>query len=277
MATWFITGASRGLGAAIARHALDQGDDVVATARRPAAVTATLGESQHLLAVALDVTDEQQVQAAVQAAVDRFGRIDVVVNNAGRGLVGALEEITDAEARDQFDVNVFGTMNVIRAVLPTLRAQGSGAIVNLSSTAGLAGGPGSTMYNATKFAVEGITEGLREELAPFGVRVMVVEPGAFRTDFLDDSSLQLPATSIEAYDGTPAHDTVQWCLDNNHAQHGDPAKLAALLYDAATGPEVPLRVPVGWDAVRTMEHRIAANTAQLAAWRDRALATSHDT
>lgn len=275
MGTWFITGSSKGLGAAIARHALAHGDDVAATARNPQTVTDALGDWERLLALPLDVTSPEQVRAAIDATVQRFGRIDVVVNNAGRPLMGALEEMTDEQIRDQFDLNVFGTIDVIRAALPTLRAQRSGTIVNLSSMGGVIGFPSSSMYNASKFAVEGLTAGLRQDLAPLGISVMAIEPGAFRTNFLDPSTVWVAANhgSIADYAGTPAHDQLEQIGPMDQSQEGDPDKLAALLYDVVTAGAPPTRLPIGPDAVAASEQRAADDAAELAPWRDRARAT----
>src|ERR1700741_4052149 len=183
--TWFITGSSRGLGWELARQALERGDDVVATARDPEVVEATLaGYDDQLLALALDITDERQAPDAVRQAVRCFGRIDVLVNNAGRGLLGAVEEASAQEIRAVFETNVFGTLAVLRAALPALRRQRSGRILNVSSVGGFTVGAGWGVYGATKFAVEGLSEALRAELAPLGVSVTIVEPGTFRTDFL---------------------------------------------------------------------------------------------
>jgi len=177
MSVWFVTGASRGFGAGLVTEALARGNQVVAAARRPRGE-----QSENLLPVALDVTDEDQAHAAVAAAVREFGRIDVVVNNAGRGLLGAVEEASDSAARAVFDTNVFGVLNVQRAVLPVLRAQRSGRLIQLSSVGGFTGTPGWGIYAATKFAVEGFSEALAGELKPLGIDVTIVEPGLFRTD-----------------------------------------------------------------------------------------------
>jgi len=177
MSVWFVTGASRGFGAGLVTEALARGNQVVAAARRPRGE-----QSENLLPVALDVTDEDQAHAAVAAAVREFGRIDVVVNNAGRGLLGAVEEASDSAARAVFDTNVFGVLNVQRAVLPVLRAQRSGRLIQLSSVGGFTGTPGWGIYAATKFAVEGFSEALAGELEPLGIDVTIVEPGLFRTD-----------------------------------------------------------------------------------------------
>jgi len=279
MSTWFITGASRGLGAAIARHALSQGDNVVGTARSAQAVTDALGSSQRVLPVALDVTDAAAARAAVTSATDTFGAIDIVVNNAGRALIGALEEMTEDQIRNQFELNVFGVINVIRAALPILRAQRLGTIVNISSAAGILGFPASSIYNSSKFAVEGLTEGLRVDLAPLGIRVFAIEPGMFRTDFLSPSTVWVAENNgaIADYQGTPALDQVAQLSDIDGTQDGDPDKLAALLYDVATATTAapPTRLPVGPDAVTLYEQRTARDAAEFEPWRVRAASTSY--
>jgi NAD(P)-dependent dehydrogenase (short-subunit alcohol dehydrogenase family) len=184
---WFITGASRGFGALIARDALARGDRVVATARNPTSVTSTFGEQPNLLAVKLDVTNETQAHQAAKLAVETFGRIDVLLNNAGYGLLGAVEETGAQEVQAVFETNVFGLLNVTRAVLPYLRQQGSGHVVNMSSIGGYASHEGWGVYCATKFAVEALSEALSDELAPLGIHATVVEPGFFRTDFLSST------------------------------------------------------------------------------------------
>ncbi|MDO0972942.1 SDR family oxidoreductase [Mycolicibacterium frederiksbergense] len=276
MATWFITGASRGLGAALARHALSHGDHVIGTARDGRSVAAELGAHDRLLPVTLDVTDPDAARAAVATGVAAFGGIDVVVNNAGRGLLGALEEMSDVQIRDQIDLNLFGVVNVIRAALPTLRAQRRGTIINVSSAAGIVGFPASSMYNSSKFAVEGLTEGLRIDLQPLGIRVLAIQPGMFRTGFLAPSAVWRAerAGNIADYHGTPAHNQLAELDDIDGAQDGDPAKLAALVYDVANSPEPPARLPIGPDAVELYTQRTARDAAELEPWRDRALSTS---
>jgi NAD(P)-dependent dehydrogenase (short-subunit alcohol dehydrogenase family) len=197
MRVWFITGASRGFGALIAEAALQAGDAVVATARDPNAVTARLGSHERLLATRLDVTSEAEAHEAAGQAVKKFGRIDILVNNAGYGLLGAIEEASAAETSRLFGTNVFGVLGVTRAVLPHMRRQRSGHVINVSSVGGYTGYPGWGVYGATKFAVEGISEALAAEVAPLGIKVTVVEPGFFRTDFLDDNSLVRTALEIE--------------------------------------------------------------------------------
>ncbi|MGW4034425.1 SDR family NAD(P)-dependent oxidoreductase [Streptomyces sp. NPDC004838] len=276
MATWFITGAARGLGAEIARAALAQGDDVVAAVRDPDRVPEEFKNSDRVLAVALDVTDGAGIPRAVQAAVDRFGGIDVLVNNAGRGLLGALEEITDAEARSLFDLNVFGLINVTRAVLPVTRERNSGRLVHIGSRSGFEGEPGVSMYSASKFAVAGISEALSAELAPFGIQSMVVEPGVFRTDFLDASSLSVAATRIPDYDGTPAHVTLDWIDKANHAQLGDPVKGGALIVEVASGDKLPTHLYLGRDTLDRLQVKLRQIQDDLAPWREKSAATAHD-
>ncbi|MFJ6656374.1 SDR family NAD(P)-dependent oxidoreductase [Streptomyces sp. NPDC091377] len=276
MATWFITGASRGIGAEIARAALADGNEVVVAVRDPDGVPDDLKNSDRVLAVALDVTDHDSIPGAVGAAVDRFGGIDVLVNNAGRGLLGALEEITDAEARSLFDLNVFGLINVTRAVLPVMREQGAGRLVHLGSRSGFEGEPGVSMYSASKFAVAGISEALSAEMAPFGIQSMVVEPGVFRTDFLDSSSLSVAAHRIADYDGTPAHVTLDWIDRANHAQLGDPVKGAALIVEVASAEKLPTHLYLGRDTLERLDVKYQQVRDDLAPWREKSAATAHD-
>jgi NAD(P)-dependent dehydrogenase (short-subunit alcohol dehydrogenase family) len=272
---WFITGASRGFGLEIARQALAQGDRVVATARNPQPLADALGEDDRLLTTTLDVTDAESAQAAAAAAVERFGRIDVVVNNAGRGLVGAVEEASDAEARAVFDTNVFGLLTVTRAVLPVLRRQRAGRIIDISSVGGFVASPGWGLYNATKFAVEALSDSMGLELGPLGIRVTVVEPGLFRTDFLDGSSLHAAQRRIEDYDAT-AGGTRTWAGDTNHAQPGDPAKAAAASLTIAAADDPPTRLQLGADCVARVEAKLAHVTSELATWRKLSVSTDHD-
>ena len=276
MTTWLISGASRGLGAEIARAALRGGDDVALTARDVQHLPADLTASEHLLPLALDVTDHASIPAVVQAAVDRFGGIDVLVNNAGRGLLGAVEEVSDAEARSLFDLNVFGLLALTRAVLPVMRRQRSGTLVHIGSRSGFEGEPGVGLYSASKFAVAGISEALAAELAPFGIRSTVVEPGVFRTDFLDATSLSLPAQRIADYDGTPAHLTLEWSSQANHTQLGDPVKGAQLIRDVVAGGDVPSHLYLGADSIERREALVERVHADIAAWRSRSVATAHD-
>lgn len=276
MATWFVTGASRGIGVEIARAALAGDNDVVVAVRNPERVPDDLKKSDRVFAVALDVTDNDAIPRAVDAAVERFGGIDVLVNNAGRGLLGALEEITDAEARSLFDLNVFGLINVTRAVLPVMRKQGSGKLVHIGSRSGFEGEPGVSLYSASKFAVAGISEALSAEMAPFGIQSTVVEPGVFRTDFLDSSSLSVAAHRIADYDDTPAHVTLDWIDQANHAQLGDPVKGAALIVEVASGEKLPTHLYLGRDTLERLDVKYRQVQEDLAPWREKSAATAHD-
>lgn len=273
MRVWFITGASRGFGALIAEAALAAGDAVVATARDPATVTARLGSHERLLATRLDVTSEAEAHEAAGQAVKKFGRIDILVNNAGYGLLGAIEEASAAETTKLFATNVFGLLGVTRAVLPHMRRQRDGHIINVSSVGGYTGYPGWGVYGATKFAVEGITEALAGEVAPLGIKVTVVEPGFFRTDFLDETSLSRTAQHIEDYSESVGK-TRSLAADFNHAQRGDPRKLATAFIALANAKNPPLRLPLGSDTVARIEAKNAFVAEELAAWRD--VATSTD-
>ncbi|MFK4105126.1 SDR family NAD(P)-dependent oxidoreductase [Streptomyces sp. NPDC019531] len=276
MATWFVTGASRGIGAEITRAALAEGNKVVVAVRNPERIPDDLKNSENVFAVALDVTDNNGIPQAVDAAVARFGGIDVLVNNAGRGLLGALEEVTDAEARSLFDLNVFGLINVTRAVLPVMRKQGSGKLVHIGSRSGFEGEPGVSMYAASKFAVAGISEALSAEMAPFGIQSMVVEPGVFRTDFLDTSSLSVAANRISDYDDTPAHVTLDWIDQANHAQLGDPVKGAALIVEVTSSEKLPTHLYLGRDTIERLEVKIQQIRDDLAPWSEKSAATAYD-
>ncbi|WP_299966855.1 SDR family NAD(P)-dependent oxidoreductase [uncultured Roseobacter sp.] len=225
---WFITGASRGLGLQITKAALDAGDRVVATGRNADAVTKALPETDDALALQLDVTNATQADAAVAKTVDHFGRIDFLVNNAGYGQLGVFEEIEHEKIVRQFDTNVHGTMHVTRAVLPTMRLQKSGHIFNISSIGGALGFDIASIYCATKFAVEGFSECLALEVKPFNIGVTIVEPGFFRTDFLDESSIRYADQPISDY-AEYAKAAQGFYQSQNHVQAGDPAKLGAAL------------------------------------------------
>jgi NAD(P)-dependent dehydrogenase (short-subunit alcohol dehydrogenase family) len=276
MNVWLITGASRGLGREIARQALDRGDAVAAAARQPEQVTEALpGYGDRLLAVPLDVTDLAQPAAAAQAAASRFGRIDILVNNAGRGLLGAVEEASPEEVEAVFQANVFGLLAVTRAVLPVMRAQKSGRVLNISSVGGFAQVPGWGIYGATKFAVEGLSEALRAEVAPLGIQVVIIEPGSFRTDFLDGSSLYTARQVIEDYAATAGHVRNQ-AADRNHAQVNDPVKGAAAIVTIATVADPPARLQLGADSVAAVEAKLQQATEELDKWRELAISTTHD-
>lgn len=275
MATWFITGAGRGIGAEIARHALKAGHDVAVGARRVDALPGDLRDAERCHPVTLDVTDQSQIDRAVAEVVARFATIDVLVNNAGRVLVGTLEEVTDDETRSLFDVNVFGLINMTRAVLPTMRAAGQGKIVHIGSRAGFEGEPGVSMYSATKFAVAGISEALAAEAGPLGIQSMVVKLGAFRTDLFDPSSMVISRNRLAAYDGTMAHFVRDGVAGGVHTQPGDPAKAAALIVEVTDGETLPSHLLVGSDAYERLEAKNATVAEQTAPWRDKGMATAH--
>ena len=271
---WFITGASRGMGLEFARVALANGQRVVATARKPQAVIDALGEDENLHAVALDVTDLESISSAVASAVERFGGIDILVNNAGYGIFGALEETTDAETRAIYDTNVFGPMNVIRASLPHLRQSGFARIVNIASMGGYATDPGGSLYDTTKFAIVGLTEVLESELAEFGIQCMVVCPGMIRTNFFDGSSLKRASRTLGAYEGSAAHAALEYCLSHNYRQHGDPVKVAELVFDVAMSERMPLWLPVGKEAMKKLAAKCERMVAETAPYYDASCATS---
>jgi len=273
MSVWLITGASRGLGRELAASALAHGDQVIAAARDPRAVAgALLRGGEELLAVGLDVTDQKQAAEAVAAGVEHFGRIDVLVNNAGYGLFGAVEEISDAEARALFDTNVFGLLNVTRAVLPVLRSQGTGRVINIGSSAGVSASAGRGLYGASKAAVESVSEALHAELAPLGIYVTLVEPGSFRTEFLSGDSVRRAGQAIEAYQDTAGQ--LVGALDaGNGRQPGDPARAVAAIRELAEAAEPPLRLPLGSDCVSLVEDKLASVMSELSRWRELAMST----
>ena len=252
--TWFVTGASQGLGAVLVEHLLAAGHQVVATTRSLAALDHLA--SDRLLPLRMDIADEADVQRAVQAAVDRFGPIDVLVNNAGYGLLGGVEEVGDAEARRIFDVNVFGLLNVTRAVLPVMRDAGRGHILNLSSVFGLVAGAGWGLYCSTKFAVEGLSEALAQEVAPFGVKVTLIEPGYFRTNFLTGGSLASARAPIAAYDQIRGVHEAHERIDGT--QLGDPAGAARAMITVVAQDSPPLRLLLGSDALAYARAKLGA-------------------
>jgi NAD(P)-dependent dehydrogenase (short-subunit alcohol dehydrogenase family) len=272
MRVWFITGASRGFGALCAKEALAAGDAVAATGRNAKSIEENFGAHPHLLPLSLDVMQEAQSQAAAAAAVDRFGRIDVLINNAGFGLLGAVEEATQEEIGRLYATNVFGLLAVTRAVLPYMRRQRSGRIINISSIGGYAASAGWGVYCSTKFAVEGLTEALAIELKPLGVYATVVEPGFFRTDFLDSRSLAVSPTAIPDYEETVGA-MRNFAARANHAQPGDPVKLAKAMLALVNAPEPPVRMPFGSDTVARIEAKNAGVAEELARWRQLSLST----
>jgi NAD(P)-dependent dehydrogenase (short-subunit alcohol dehydrogenase family) len=273
---WFITGASRGLGVEFAKAAMRAGDRVVATGRKASAVNDALGpNSAQLLAVELNVTHRAQVRRAVDTAVAKFGTIDVLVNNAGYGHLGYFEEATDADVRAQFETNVFGALDVTRAVLPVMRKARTGRIFNLSSLAGIRGSEFASLYGASKFALEGFSEALAAEVAPFGIFVTLVEPGPFRTDFLTRESLRFGSNAIADYDERRAR--VQETFEGRSGkQPGDPVKLAEAVVRLANEEKPPMRFIAGAFALETTEKKLAAVKADLENWRAVSVGTDYE-
>ncbi len=264
MSSWLVTGCSTGFGREIARAALQAGHQVVVTARKPEAVQDFVDEfGASALAVGLDVTDGEQISAAVAAADDTFGGIDVLVNNAGHGYLSAVEEGEDTEVRKLFDVNYFGPVNMIKAVLPGMRARGSGHIVNISSMTGLVANPPNAYYSSTKFALEALTEALATEVRPLGIKVTAIEPGAFRTDWAT-RSMKESGTPIADYTDVAARKD----LIKQFADHlpGDPRRVAEAVLLVTSLDEPPLRLLLGRDVLKAMRDRIAALTASIDGW-----------
>jgi NAD(P)-dependent dehydrogenase (short-subunit alcohol dehydrogenase family) len=264
MARWLITGCSTGFGREIARAALEAGHSVVVTARNAGAVQEFVDEfGDRAVAVALDVTDAGQIAAAVSAADDAFGGIDVLVNNAGHGYLSAVEEGEDTEVRKLFDVNYFGAVNMIKAVLPAMRARGSGHIVNISSMTGLVANPPNAYYSSTKFALEAVTEALATEVRPMGIKVTAIEPGAFRTDWAS-RSMKESGTPIADYADVAARKD----LIKQFADHlpGDPRKVAEAVLTVTKLDDPPLRLLLGRDVLKAMRDKIATTTSSIDKW-----------
>lgn len=274
---WFVTGASKGLGLALAQKLLAEGFAVAATSRSIDELKTAVGNTgEQFLPLSVSLTDEQSVEKAIADTLATFGRIDVVVNNAGYGLAGSLEELSDVESRGNFDVNVFGTLNVIRAVMPHLRAQRSGHILNISSIAGVTGGfPGFGIYCATKFAVSGLSESLAAEAADFGVKVTVVEPGYFRTDFLTAGSFVTPKNSIADYQKVRDSEALHQQQINGQ-QPGDPAKAADAMIRITGEANPPLHLVLGEDAFGLAQTKLAAFSEELENWKSVSVSTNFD-
>jgi NAD(P)-dependent dehydrogenase (short-subunit alcohol dehydrogenase family) len=272
---WLITGAGRGMGVDFAKAALAAGDAVVASGRDIDRVSRVLGKSNDLLAVKLDVTSRPDSEAAVRAAVNRFGRIDVLVNNAASFYAGYFEELTPEQMERQLAASLFGPMNVTRAVLPVMRKQRSGHVITISSTAGLVGFEFGTAYAASKFGVEGWMESLAAEVAPFGINTTIVNPGFFRTELLTEQSTNYAAPSIADYDERRAAQLEFW-KGQNGQQSGDPAKLARALITIASQEPPPRRFIAGADAIATAEQRVADLKAQIDAHRDLSTSLAFD-
>jgi NAD(P)-dependent dehydrogenase (short-subunit alcohol dehydrogenase family) len=270
--TWLITGCSIGFGAEIAAAALERGDRVMLTARDPAKLAPLAARYPQLArTAALDVTDVASVEAAIQATEDAFGQLDVFVNNAGYGVIGAVEEVSASEYRRMFETNVFGLIEATRAALPALR-RSRGTIVNMSSGAGLFTRAGFGLYSATKFGVEAVSEALAQEVQPFGIRVLIVEPGAFRTDFLG-RSMTIAASRLAIYDDTAAG-MRNYSASMSGRQPGDPVKGAEVILAAVDAEDAPLRLPLGPDAHRNIRAKLASVAGDLDAWSDRTTATN---
>jgi NAD(P)-dependent dehydrogenase (short-subunit alcohol dehydrogenase family) len=272
---WFITGAGRGMGVDIAKAAMAAGNAVVATGRNTERIRSVLGEADDLLVVKLDITDPANARAAAQAAVERFGRIDVLVNNAGNFIAGFFEEIGPEQFRWQLETNLFGPMNVTRAVLPVMRRQRSGLVVAISSTGGIVGQEFCSAYSSSKFGIEGWVESLTPEVAPFGIRTMLVEPGFFRTDLLTPESTVYAEPSIEDYAERTRQTIAAWNSMNGQ-QGGDPAKLAAAIVRLAGADETPLRFVAGADAIENVERKARDLLAQADANRELSLSLALD-
>lgn len=273
---WYITGASRGFGLEIAKAALAEGNKVVATVRsRPEQLAAELSNNENLFVTVLDVTDEAQALDAAKQATDKFGRIDVLVNNAGYGLLSAVEEASNEEVKQNYDANVFGLLNVTRAILPYMRKQRSGHVINISSVGGLNGFVGWGIYGSTKFAVEGITESMALELAPLGIFATVVAPGFFRTEFLDPTSLIRTAHVIDDYSGTVG-EMRSFATQVNKKQPGDPKKLAQAFIKLANAEKPPVHLPLGNDTLAMYREKTAKFEKDIEDWYDVITGTDHD-
>mmetsp|Transcript_14637 Transcript_14637/g.47664 ORF Transcript_14637/g.47664 Transcript_14637/m.47664 type:complete len:279 (-) Transcript_14637:297-1133(-) len=260
---WFITGASTGFGKVFAQYALSQGYCVVATARTPS--KCALKDSDACLVTELDVTKSETIDKALKETMDKFGRIDVLVNNAGYGIVGAVEETPEEELRKQMETNFFGAFAVTQRVLPIMRAQMSGAIANISSMGGACSFPGFGAYSASKFALEGLSEALAAEVKPFNVKVLIVEPGAYKTDFAGGALKHMP--KIDAYEHTVGA-IRDFCFGMNNTQQGDPEKAAAAIDDALKADKTPLRLVLGPDAVDAVKAHATALLQDIADWED---------
>jgi NAD(P)-dependent dehydrogenase (short-subunit alcohol dehydrogenase family) len=272
-ATWFVTGASRGLGLELVKQLLQRGDHVAATTRSADRLAEALADvdTSRLLGIELDLADEAAVQKAVDATTERFGGLDVVVNNAGYGHLSAVEEISDADARTMFDVQIFGVLNVLRSTLPVLRAAGSGHVLNVSSILGLLAFPGWGLYSAGKFALEGLTESLAAEVADHGIQVNLVEPGYMRTDFLRPVSLGLPQVTTSGYESI--RDMTEAHLAMPGTQLGDPARAAAAIITLAVSGDGPLHQVLGSDSLGLVAGRLESLAADVEASRSLAVTT----
>lgn len=268
---WFITGASKGMGLEVTKTVLANGDRVIAVSRNLRELTNNLGgASENLLPLKVDITNETEVKRAIEEGVEIFGHIDVVLNNAGYYLVGSMEEISDEEFRKTMDVNVFGMANVIRHVMPHLRKQQSGHIINISSSMGYTGYANTGSYNASKFAVIGISEALAQESMPFGINVTVVAPGMFRTNFMSDATLTVAAKTIKDYN---VEEHVKMLRSFSGNQPGDPGRLANVLYEISKLSQPPLHLPLGTDSYQSIIEQRKKETLELEQWKHLSLST----
>ncbi|MCJ7992782.1 SDR family oxidoreductase [Priestia sp. OVS21] len=273
---WFVTGASKGLGLALVEKLLHQGFYVAATSRNKAELqSAVTANQKNFLPLQVNLVDEVSVKKAIKDTVECFGRIDVVVNNAGYGQIGAIEEISDREVRDCFNVNVFGTLNVIRALLPTMRKQKSGHIFNISSISGFRGGAGDGIYTATKFAVTGLTESLAADIAPFGIKATCILPGFFRTKFLSEGSMRMPIDRLEAYEEQD-NELADFLIQRNGTQIGDPAKAADVLIHLSQVENPPVHLFLGNDAQEVFHTKIEGLNEEVSEWAELATSTDHN-
>lgn len=272
----FVTGANKGIGAAIAKEALSKGYNVVAAARKTEEAKQELGEADNLLIVKADITDEDQVKQAVKEAVNRFGRIDILVNNAGYGLLGYFEEMSEDIIRKQIETNLFGTMKMTREVLPVMRKQKSGLVISITSTSGIRSVAGGSVYSASKFALEGWGEGMNIDLKPFGIRFMLVEPGPFRTDFLNsEASARFSDIKIDNYE--QYSDNLQKIyMDGNHTQNGNPAKLAVILLKVVENENPPVHLVIGREAVASIDQYYIQRRNEFENWRETSVDTDFD-
>lgn len=272
---WLITGCSTGFGRSLAQAVLQHGDRLIATARKPEQLQDLVSQyPDNVKAIRLDVTNLNEVQAAVKAAIEAFEQVDVLVNNAGYGLIGALEEVSEEQIRCNFETNFFGALNMIRAILPVMRQQQSGHIINMSAIAGFNNELGFSIYGSAKFALEGVSEALRGEVAPLGIKVTIVEPGPFRTDFIG-RSLELVEQSIDAYNATVGQ---FWEFLNkiSGSQPGNPDKAANALIKVVESPNPPLRLVLGKYAYSKFREKIKSLTAELDTWEEIAVNTDFE-
>lgn len=265
---WFVTGASKGMGLSLVKKLIEKGYRVAATSRKSENLMDAVGhlEEHQFLPLQVDLANEKSITEALKKTVDRFGKIDVLVNNAGYGIGGAVEELNEKEIKDSFDINVMAVIKTMQSVIPYFREQKSGNIINISSIAGFAPGIGWAMYAATKYAVTGLSEVMAEDVKEFGIKVTVVAPGAFRTDFLEDSSLVFAANTIEGYNAIRASHEKYAAM--NGAQAGDPEKLAQVFIDLAENPNPPVRLYLGSDAYNRAKDKIELLSEELESNRD---------